>query len=85
MKGMAPIHTDTKTNWARVLPNCYWAVHKALNDKSRPNYNEMILSLKYCKLRRQNDDTAEEGMGKVRMKAVECKFQETDRRLTNIS
>ena len=36
----------------------------------------MILSLQYSKLSRQGNDYAEEGMGRQKIRATECKYKE---------
>ena len=52
-----------------------------LDKKFRPQHNETILSLQYCTLGKQNDMTAEEWVGRLKIKATECKYKENDRRL----
>ena len=43
-----------------------------LDDKFRPKQNDAILSLKYCKHSKDNDKTAEESVGRLRMKTTKC-------------
>ena len=52
-----------------------------LGKKLKPQYNETISSLWYCKLNRKSEESAQEWMGRLRIKAKESKYKEYDRRL----
>ena len=41
----------------------------------------MILSLQYCKLQRKENESAQEWMGRLCIKAEECNYKEHDRQL----
>ena len=47
----------------------------------RPQFNEMIESLKYRKLCRTDNESAEEWIGRLRIMTVECNYQELDKQL----
>ena len=49
--------------------------------KVQPHHNKTILSFQYCKSSRLTDETSDEGMGRLRIKAAKCKYKETDRHL----
>ena len=40
----------------------------------KPQHNETVGSLQYCKLLREQSDNAEEWMGYLRIKTDECKY-----------
>ena len=46
-----------------------------------PQHNETILSFQYCKLSRKCEETAEEWMEKLNVKAAECNYTENVRHL----
>ena len=52
-----------------------------LKEKFRPQHNEMILSIQYCKLYRKVYESAEEWMGKLCIRATEYNYTEHDRKL----
>ena len=52
-----------------------------LNNKFKPQYNETIKSLHFCKLGRRMNENAEEWLGRLRLAAVECNYKEIDRQL----
>ena len=57
------------------------ALFEVLSEKFKPKHNETILPLQFCKLIRQQNKNADEGMGHLRIKANELKNkQEKDRR-----
>ena len=41
-------------------------------------YNETVKSLKFCKLKRNESENAEEGIKRLRTAAKECNYQEFD-------
>ena len=49
------------------------------NEEFRPQYNETILSLQYCKLSREEYDIAEKWMGRLRIKLNKYDYIEFDR------
>ena len=48
---------------------------ETLNSKFRPQHNETILSLQYCKLSRQSNENAEQWMGRLKLMAAECQYK----------
>ena len=54
---------------------------EVLSETFKPQHNETILSLQYCKLRREQSENVEEWIDPLRMKANECKYKERDRGL----
>ena len=55
---------------------------ETLNSKYKPQFNETIKSLQLRKLCRSDNQSAEEWMGRLRITAAECSYQELDRQLT---
>ena len=47
-----------------------------LSEKFKSSKNETILSLHYCKLMRNTDDSAEEWMGRLRIKVTDKRLKE---------
>ena len=52
-----------------------------LSDKFKPQHNDTIVSLKYWKLYREQNENAEEWTGHLRIKGNGCWHKENDRRL----
>ena len=52
-----------------------------LTSKFRPQFNETIKSLQFRKLYRNDGENVEEWMGRLRVIAIECNYQEVDRQL----
>ena len=52
-----------------------------LNNKCRPQFNEITKLLQFPKLSRQSVESAEEWMGRLRLAAIDCKYKEIDRAL----
>ena len=52
-----------------------------LKEKFRPQHNEMILSLKYCKLHRKKNESAQQWMGQICIEVAEYNYKEHVRRL----
>ena len=52
---------------------------KTLRSMFRPQFNETIKLLQFWKLCRKDGENAEEWMGRLRITAVECSYQELDR------
>ena len=59
----------------------YARLFQILNKKFKKQHNEMILSLQYCKLLRDNNESAKLLMGHLRIKVNEHNYQKLDRRL----
>ena len=51
---------------------------QTLTNKFKPQFNETIKSLQFHKLSRQDGESAEEWLGRLRMSEVECNYQEVD-------
>ena len=49
-----------------------------LGYKLKPKYNEIVSSLQCRKLVRHSDESVEEWMGRLRVKATECKYKEIE-------
>ena len=73
------MHTLTKTR--QESHQTVKGLLEVLAENFRLKDNETKLSLIYCKLDKQGDDTANEWMGRLRIKATECKYKEMDRKL----
>ena len=58
---------------------------EVLGNKFKPQHNEMILQLKYCKLVKKQSTNAEEWMGYLRIKENQCTCKEEDGRLKESS
>ena len=56
-----------------------WGSMKYWVKKFKPQHDETMLSLQYCKPIRQQSDNAEEWKSYLRIKANECKYKEIDR------
>ena len=52
-----------------------------LTSKFRPQFNKTIKSLQFRRLCRNDGETIEEGMWRLRVAAMECNYQEVDRQL----
>ena len=61
--------------------NTIESLFTTLNNTFKPQYNEIIMSLQFHMLGRQINENAEEGMGRLRLAAVECNYKEIDRQL----
>ena len=75
-KGLQFLETLTQMEQERF--NTIEGLFTMLNNKFKPQYNEIIKSSHFHKLGRQMDEIAEEWMGKFRLAAVECNYKETD-------
>ena len=51
------------------------------NNKFKPQFNEAIKLLQFCKLSKQANGNAEEWMGRLRLAVVECNYREVDKQL----
>ena len=47
-----------------------------LSEKFNPQRKETILYLQYCKVKRNSDESEEELIGRLRLKAIECKYKD---------
>ena len=54
---------------------------ETLNSKFRPQFNKLIKSLQFIKLCRSQNENAEEWIGRLKIMAAECNYQELDRQL----
>ena len=61
--------------------NTLEGLFKMLYNKFKPQYNETIKSLQFRKLHQYDNENVEEWMGRLCIAAVECKYQEVDRKL----
>ena len=61
--------------------NTQEGLFETLSNKFRPQHNETIKSCHYCKLTIQNSENAGEWMGRLRIAATECNYQEIHRLL----
>ena len=52
---------------------------ETFSETFKPQHNETILSLGYLMLVNNANESTEEWIGSLRVKAIECKYQETDR------
>ena len=52
-----------------------------LSNRFKPWYNEMIKSLQFHKLVRQQNESPEEWMGTVKISGTECNYNDLDRQL----
>ena len=52
-----------------------------LNNKYKPQFNETIKSLQFCKLNRQTAENVEEWIGTLRLAAIDCNYKEIDGQL----
>ena len=71
------IFNDTEQEKCRPSAGLF----EVASEKFKPQHNETILSMQYCKLTREQNENAEEWMGRIRLKVIECSFKERDRRL----
>ena len=72
---------EALTNEEKTTCNTLDGLFDTLNSKFRPQFNEMIKSLQFRKLCRRDNESAEEWMGRLRIAAAECNYQELDRQL----
>ena len=70
---------NSKTYSHPALP--YITLFHTLNSKFKPQYNEKIKSLQFCKLVRQSTENAKEWMCRLRIATAECNYKEIDRQL----
>ena len=49
--------------------------------KFKPQYNEMVKSLQFRKLYRQENKSADKWMGRLHVAVAECNYRELDRQL----
>ena len=52
-----------------------------LSNKFKPQHNETILSLHYCKVTRAQNKNAKEWIGYLKVKANEFRYKKEDKRL----
>ena len=64
----------------KTMCNTLDGLLETLISKFRPQFNEMIKSLQFRKLCR-SDESTEKWMGRLRIAAAECNYQELDRQI----
>ena len=72
---------ESLTHVEKEKCNTIEGLFETLTNKFRPEFNEMIKSLQFCKLSRQSEENAGEWMGRLRLAAKECSYKEIDRQL----
>ena len=69
------------THTEKDIYNKLEGLFQILTNKFRPQFNETIKSLQFHKLSRQNEETAEEWMGRLWLSVKEFNYKELDRQL----
>ena len=72
---------ETLTSEETITCDALDGLFKILNSKFRPQSSETIKSLQFRKLSRNDGANAEEWMGRLKLMAAECNYQEIDRQL----
>ena len=72
---------EALTNEEKCACNPLEGLFEILMNKFKPQFNETIKSLQFYKLSRQDGESAEEFLGRLRSSTVECNCQEVDRQL----
>ena len=72
---------ETLINTEKVACDTLEGLFNILTSKFKPQFNETIKSLQFRKLSRNDGENTEEWMGRLRVAAVECNYQEVDRQL----
>ena len=72
---------ETLTNTEKVTCDMLEGLFNMLTSKFRPQFNETIKLLQLRKLCRNDKENVEEWMGRLRVTAIECNYQEVDRQL----
>ena len=72
---------EALTNEVKTTYNTLDGLFETLNGKFRPQINETIKSLQFRKLCRSDNESTEGWMGRLRIMAAECNYQELDRQL----
>ena len=65
----------TLTQAEQVTCNNEMGLFDTLNKKFKPEYNETIKCLQFCKLIWQSNESAEEWVGRLRTAVVECSYK----------
>ena len=78
-EGLQLIQTLTSTE-KDTCRNAIW-LFNVLKEKFRLHHNKMILSLQHCKLHRKDNESSQEWMGRLHIKAAGCNYKEHSRRL----
>ena len=68
---------QTLTNADKETCKNTTGLFNVLKEKFRPQHNQMILSLKYCKLHRKENETVHKRMGRLHIKAAHMQLQRT--------
>ena len=72
---------ETLTNVEKVTCDTLEGLFNMLTSKFSPQINEIIKLLQFRKLCRNDGENVEEWMGRLRVAAIECNYQEVDRQL----
>ena len=72
---------ETLTNTEKVTCNPLEGLLNTLTSKFKPQFNEKIKFLQFRKLCRNDGENVKEWMGRLRVAAIECNYQEVDRQL----
>ena len=72
---------ETLTNTEKVTCDTLEGLFDTLTSNFRPLFNETIKSLQFRKLCRNDWESVDEWMGRLRVAAIECNNQEVDRQL----
>ena len=71
--------TEALTN-EKTTCNTLDGLFETLNSKFRPQFNKTVKSLQFRKLCRSDNENTKEWMGRLRIMAAECNYQELDRK-----
>ena len=77
-EGLRFMETLNNEEWEKCKTNT--GLYDVLSEKLKPQHNEMILSLQYCKLTREPNKHAKESMGHIRIDVNECGYKIKDER-----
>ena len=72
---------QTLTNTEKVTCDTLEGLFNTLTSKFKPQFNETVKLLQFRKLSRNDGGKIEEWMGRLRVAAIECNYQEVDRQL----
>ena len=72
---------ETLTNAEKVMCDTLEGLFNMLSSNFRPQLNETIKLLQFRKVCRNDGENVEESLGKLRVTAIECNYQEVDRQL----
>ena len=72
---------EALTNEENIMCNTLEGLFEILTNKVKPQFTDAIKSLQFHKFSRQDGESAEKWLGRMRMLAVDCNYQEVDRQL----